>query len=126
MLQRLHFRLVDSSGVIEDPIGATAEDIEEAHTEAMAAIEELRLQGELPEDAGEWHLEIRSVSGALLRSIPLPPRDLRRTSRTERGLSASLPQRSCAAARPLARQKAEDHGPGRGASSHWPPQGERS
>ena len=76
MPQRFHFRLVDSGGTIEDPIGAAAEDIEEAHTEAMAAIEELRLQGELPEDAGKWHLEIRSASGVLLRSIQLPLRDL--------------------------------------------------
>ena len=72
MPQRFHFRLVDSGGTIEDPIGAAAEDIEEAHTEAMAAIEELRLQGELPMDASEWRLEIRSASGVLLRSIQLP------------------------------------------------------
>ena len=76
MPQRFHFRLVDSGGVIEDPISAAAEDIEEAHTEAMAAIEELRLQGELPEDAGKWHLEICNASGMLLRSIPLSRRDL--------------------------------------------------
>ena len=76
MPQRFHFRLVDSGGTIEDPIGAAAEDMEEAHTEAIAAIEELRLQGELPEEPGEWHLEIRSASGVLLRSIQLPPRDL--------------------------------------------------
>ena len=80
MPQRFHFRLVHSGGTIEDPIGAAAEDIEEAHAEAMAAIEELRLQGELPEDAGEWHLEICNASGMLLRSIQLPrpelPQDL--------------------------------------------------
>jgi hypothetical protein len=72
MPQRFHFRLADSGGAIEDPIGAAAEDIEEAHTEAMAAIEELRLQGELTMDAGEWCLEIRSASGVLLCSIRLP------------------------------------------------------
>jgi hypothetical protein len=76
MPQRFHFRLVDSGGAIEDPIGAAAEDIEEAHTEALAAIEELRTQGELPADAVEWHLEIRSASGVLLRSFQLPRRDL--------------------------------------------------
>ena len=72
MSQRFHFRLIDSGGVIEDPIGAAAEDIEEAHTEAVAAIEELGLQGELPMDASEWHLEIRSASGVLLRLLHLP------------------------------------------------------
>jgi len=51
-------------------------DLEEAHAEARAAIEELCTQGELPEDAGEWHLEIRTASGVLLRSLQLPRRDL--------------------------------------------------
>ena len=80
MPQRFHFRLVDRGRTIEDPIGAAAEDIEEAHTEALAAIEELRTQGELPADAVEWHLEICNASGMLLRSIQLPrpelPQDL--------------------------------------------------
>ncbi|HEV7447426.1 MAG TPA: hypothetical protein VGO18_32965, partial [Steroidobacteraceae bacterium] len=61
MPQRFHFRLVCGVEVIEDPIGVAAEDLEEAHTEAMAAIGELRTQGELLEDAGEWGLEIRST-----------------------------------------------------------------
>ncbi|KAB1074872.1 DUF6894 family protein [Methylobacterium planeticum] len=72
---RFHFRLVSAREVIEDPIGAGASDLEEAQAEVMAAIEELRTQGELSEDASEWHLEIRSPSGVLLRSIELPPRD---------------------------------------------------
>jgi hypothetical protein len=76
MPQRFHFRLVSAEEVIEDPIGAEAEDLEEAQAEAVAALEELRTQGDLPEDAGEWHLEIRSASGVLLRSIQLPRRDL--------------------------------------------------
>jgi hypothetical protein len=76
MPQRFHFRLVSAGEVIEDPIGVAAGDLEEAQAEAMAAIEELRTQGELPEDAGDWHLEIRSASGVLLRSIQLPRRDL--------------------------------------------------
>ncbi|WP_336490600.1 DUF6894 family protein [Methylobacterium nigriterrae] len=76
MPQRFHFRLVSSEEAIEDAIGAEAEDVEEAQAEAMAALEELRTQGELPEDAGDWHLEIRSASGVLLRSIQFPRRDL--------------------------------------------------
>ena len=72
MSQRFHFRLVNSEEAIEDTIGAEAQDVEEAQTEAMAAFEELRTQGELPECAGEWYLEIRSASGVLLRSIQLP------------------------------------------------------
>ncbi|WP_336491999.1 DUF6894 family protein [Methylobacterium nigriterrae] len=75
MPQRFHFRLVSPEEAIEDPIGAEAEDVEEAQAEAMAALEELRAQGELPE-AGGWHLEIRSASGVLLRSIQFPRRDL--------------------------------------------------
>ena len=76
MPQRFYFRLVSAGEVIEDPIGSAALDLEEAHAEAVAAIEELRLEGELPEDAGDWHLEIRSASGVLLRSFQLPRRDL--------------------------------------------------
>jgi len=76
MSQRFHFRLVSSEEAIEDTIGAEAQDVEEAQAEALAAIEELRTQGELPEGAGEWHLEIRSASGVLLRTIQLPRRDL--------------------------------------------------
>ena len=72
MPQRFHFRLVSAGEVLEDPIGVAASDLEEAHAEAMAAIGELRTQGELLEDAGEWGLEIRSTSGVLLRSIQLP------------------------------------------------------
>ncbi|WP_336491258.1 DUF6894 family protein [Methylobacterium nigriterrae] len=71
MPQRFHFRLVSPEEAIEDPIGAEAEDVEEAQAEAVAAIEELRTQGELPEDAGEWHLEVRSASGVLLRTVQL-------------------------------------------------------
>jgi hypothetical protein len=76
MLQRFHFKLVSAGEVIDDPIGVAASDLEEAHAEARAAIEELCTQGELPEDAGEWHLEIRTASGVLLRSLQLPRRDL--------------------------------------------------
>ena len=75
MPQRFHFRLASAGEVIEDPIGVAATDVEEAQAEAMAAVEELRLEGELPMDAGEWRLEIRSASGVLLRSINLPRRD---------------------------------------------------
>ena len=72
MPQRFHFRLVNSRETIEDAIGAEAKDIEEAQSEAMAAIEDVRRQDKLPEDADEWHLEIRSASGVLLRTIQLP------------------------------------------------------
>ena len=72
MPPRFHFRLVGTEQVIQDVMGVAAKDIEEAQAEATAAIEELRLQGELTMDAGEWCLEIRSASGVLLCSIQLP------------------------------------------------------
>lgn len=72
MPQRFHFRLVSAQDVIEDPVGALAEDVEEAQAEALSAIEELRRQGDMSDVTGGWHLEIRSESGVLLRSIALP------------------------------------------------------
>ncbi|KAB1071749.1 DUF6894 family protein [Methylobacterium planeticum] len=72
MPQRFHFRLVSAQDVIEDPVGALAEDIEEAQAEALSAIEELRRQGDMSDVIGGWNLEIRSESGVLLRSIEIP------------------------------------------------------
>ena len=71
MPQRFYFRLVSAQDIMEDPVGALAEDIEEALAEALSAIDELRRQGDLPDRTGAWHLEIRSESGVLLRSIEL-------------------------------------------------------
>jgi hypothetical protein len=72
MPQRFHFRLVSARDIIEDPVGALAEDIEEAQAEALSAIADLRRQGDMPDGTGEWRLEIRSASGVLLRSLQLP------------------------------------------------------
>ncbi|WP_336487767.1 DUF6894 family protein [Methylobacterium nigriterrae] len=71
MPQRYHFRLVCADATIEDPIGVEADSLEVAQEEALAALEEICANGELTEEAGRWHLEIRSASGALLRSIRL-------------------------------------------------------
>ncbi|WP_336489370.1 DUF6894 family protein [Methylobacterium nigriterrae] len=71
MAERFHFRLVNTVHTLEDPIGACAGNLDEAEREALLGIEELRLMGELPADIEQWHLEIRSASGVLLRSIAL-------------------------------------------------------
>ncbi|GJE43277.1 DUF6894 family protein [Methylobacterium soli] len=69
MPKRYYFRVVCADEIIDDPCGAEAASIEEAEAEALAAFEEMRAEGNLPDDAGAWTLEIRSASGVLLRAI---------------------------------------------------------
>ncbi|MDR7039309.1 MULTISPECIES: DUF6894 family protein [Methylobacterium] len=71
MPQRYFFRLVQAQAVIEDPTGVVADDLDQAITEARAAVEELRLVGELPDDAGAWRMEIRDEAGSLLHVLSL-------------------------------------------------------
>jgi len=71
MPQRYHFRLVCADATLEDPTGVEAASLEYAQEEVLAALAEMRASGELPEEVERWQLEIRSASGALLRSIRL-------------------------------------------------------
>ncbi|MEA1833463.1 hypothetical protein U8607_15365 [Methylobacterium durans] len=71
MPQRYFFRLVHAETVIEDTTGVVADDLDQALVEALAAIAELRTEGELPGDAGDWQLEIKDEAGILLSTLHL-------------------------------------------------------
>ena len=71
MPQRYFFRLVHAESVIEDPLGVIAASLDQARSEALAAIEELKATTELSNCTDQWCLEIRDEAGEFLQSISL-------------------------------------------------------
>jgi hypothetical protein len=69
---RCYFHLFSDHEEILDEVGIEVTDLEQAKTEALKAINELRLEiGEEVEDWSTWRLEIVCPQGTLLHSMPL-------------------------------------------------------
>src|SRR4051812_19476188 len=71
-VHRFHFDLVNGHTTIRDADGVAAENLSHALEQAQAALEEMRASGDLPARHGGWQLMVRSASGTVLASIPLP------------------------------------------------------
>ena len=71
-VMRCYFHLFSDQEEILDEVGIEVTDLEQAKTEALKAISELRLEiGDEVEDWSTWRLEIVCPQGTLLHSMPL-------------------------------------------------------
>jgi hypothetical protein len=69
---RCYFHLVNRHEEILDEEGIEVSDLDDAKTQALAAIDELRRDYEdVLEDWRQWRLNIVTRDGTLLHSIPL-------------------------------------------------------
>jgi hypothetical protein len=71
MAERFYFHLVRAGETIEDETGVLAESLAHAEAEAMKLIAEFRADGDLPDPAERWHMEIHDANGVLLRTLQL-------------------------------------------------------
>ncbi|MER2267362.1 DUF6894 family protein [Methylobacterium oxalidis] len=71
MTQRFYFDLVNRETVISDPCGIEASDLEAAVVAAEAALQELRVTGEVHEFDGAWTLLIRDECGTLIQRLEI-------------------------------------------------------
>lgn len=71
LAQRFYFDLRNDHDLIKDDEGVEAIDLDQATTEAQAALDEMR--GASPADMSEarWQLDIRDEEGAILKTLPL-------------------------------------------------------
>jgi hypothetical protein len=69
---RLFFHLVDSQDTIHDLEGVGVTDLEQARTEAMRAIAEMRQEDpSAPMDWSGWALRVTDASGRVVLSLDL-------------------------------------------------------
>jgi hypothetical protein len=69
---RCYFNLVNGSERILDRDGIDVRDLEQAHAQALKAIEELRLEDDgSAGDWSNWSLEVTDSSGAVLFHVNL-------------------------------------------------------
>lgn len=71
MAERYFFRLVGAGETIEDATGVLAESVAHAEAEAVTLIAEFRDNGDLPDAAGRWRMEIHDADGVVLRTLQL-------------------------------------------------------
>jgi hypothetical protein len=71
MVERYYFRLVGDGETIEDETGVLAGSIAQAEAEAVTLIAEFRDNGELPDAAERWRIEIHDENGVVLRVFQL-------------------------------------------------------
>lgn len=71
MSQRYFFHLVNCTDQIIDPVGVDVIDAAQAKAEAVAVIEEMKNEGDLPIDLSGWNLEVRTGTGELVHLISL-------------------------------------------------------
>jgi hypothetical protein len=69
---RCYFHLINGPDIIRDTDGIEVDDVEEARTQALKAIQELRSNQEMAdEDWQGWQLDVVDESGMLLFSVNL-------------------------------------------------------
>jgi hypothetical protein len=71
MPQRYFFHLVNCTHQIIDSVGVDVSNAARARGEAVAVIEEMKNEGDLPDDLSGWNLEVRTGTGELVHLIPL-------------------------------------------------------
>lgn len=71
MPQRYFFHLVNCTHQIIDSVGVDVSNAARARGEAVAVIEEMKKEGDLPDDLSGWNLEVRTQAGELVHLIPL-------------------------------------------------------
>lgn len=71
MPQRYFFHLVNCTDQIIDTVGVDVSNAARVRGEAVAVIEEMKNEGDLPDDLSGWNLEVRTETGELVHLIPL-------------------------------------------------------
>ncbi|MDR7038082.1 MULTISPECIES: DUF6894 family protein [Methylobacterium] len=69
-MRRIYFDLTDGFTVLSDETGVVVGDLDEALRQAMTAIEEMRLSGQL-RGGNRWRIVVRDANRTVLHLLPL-------------------------------------------------------
>ncbi|MDN3627815.1 DUF6894 family protein [Methylobacterium isbiliense] len=72
MAQRFYFDLTDGNTIIRDEEGVEVDDAQAALEQAEAAVQEMRVDGELAGLKGSWKLLVRTSTDTVLAVITIP------------------------------------------------------
>jgi hypothetical protein len=74
MPMRYYFNLINHTERILDDIGIEVSTLEQAHAQALKAVQEMRAEGDDSAEWDDWRLEVSNAAGAVAFSVSLGDR----------------------------------------------------